>query len=436
MSKFVVAGLLWRCLKYPKYGLMTSDLKRVDEFVKIKIDRISAKYGLTQQITESQKEDTILDFWEALFNPNGVFLKNVRAKYYKSDDAKTIFTDDSSININEIQKKIEEEEEEASKKYQSIWEEFEKNYLNTCILRLLEKNADPVTKEKLIFKRELVRFLKKQTLSDNELEKLYYGPNKAGYARFANTTLLGTHFEPVKYASEEEYKKRHFVRIMPKEENGRAQNKNLKENVIDLLNVQPPQYFFEDLLIGKYLYQPQNIVSYEVFNNNIPEEGSDYADTADNSISSIDEAFTEEIEERIIDIELNNMSDNKKRMRTEMLLAGLGEYYLNFHLNFPELFTGKVQIKAEHYAMLFPEDTKSKDKTTKIQNFLNKILLGKLLFNEPLKRETTNNRMTAFRKEKDEKVSDMISKTSLSLLEVNKLIVRDLFDFYKKVIGE
>ena len=130
------------------------------------------------------------------------------------------------------------------------------------------------------------------------------------------------------------------------------------------------------------------------------------------------------------------MSDNKKRMRTEMLLAGLGEYYLNFHLIIPELFTGKVQIKPEHYAMLFPEDTKSKDKTTKIQNFLNKILLGKLLFNEPIKRETTNNRMTAFRKEKDEKVSDIMSKTSLSLLEVNKLIVRDLLDFYKQVIGE
>ena len=434
MSKFVVAGLLWRCLKYPKYGLMTSDLESVDKFVKIKIDRISAKYGLTKQITESQIEDTVSDFWDALFNPVGVFLKNVRAKYYKSDEAKTNFENDSSIKINEIKKIIIEEEEEAAKKYQSIWEEFEKNYLNTCILRLLEKNADPVTKEKLIFKRELVRFLKKQTLSDNEFEKLYYGPNKAGYARYADTTLLGTHFEPVKYASEEEYKKRHFVRIMPEKENGRAQNKNLKENVIDLLNVQPPQYYFEDILIGKYLYQPQNIVSYEVFNNNIPEEGYDYADTADNSISvsSIDEAFTEEIEERIIDIELNNMSDNKKRMRTEMLLAGLGEYYLNF----PELFTGKMQIKPEHYAMLFPEDTKSKDKTNKIQNFLNKILLGKLSYLEPIKRETTNNRMTAFRKEKDEKVSDMISKTSLSLLEVNKLIVRDLFDFYKKVIGE
>ena len=434
MSKFVVAGLLWRFFKYPKYGLKKSDVDDVEKFVKYKIGCISAKYGLTQQITESQKEDTLSDFWEALFNPDGVFLKNVRAKYYKSDEAKTIFTDDGSININEIQKKIEEEEEEAAKKYQSIWEEFEKNYLNTCILRLLEKNADPVTKEKLIFKRELVRFLKKQILSDNEFEKLYYGPNKAGYARYANTTLLGNHFEPVKYASEEEYKKRHFVRIMPEKENGRAQNKNLKENVIDLLNVQPPQYYFEDILIGKYLYQPQNIVSYEVLKNNIPEEGSGYADNADNSISvsSIDEAFTEDIEERIIDIELNNMSDNKKRMRTEMLLAGLGEYYLNF----PELFTGKMQIKPEHYAMLFPEDTKSKDKTTKIQNFLNKILLGKLLFNEPLKRETTNNRMTAFRKEKDEKVLDMISKTSLSILEVNKLIVRDLFDFYKKVIGE
>ena len=434
MSKFVVAGLLWRCLKYPKYGFMTSDFYSVKDFVDEKIERISAKYGLAQKITESQKEDTLYDFWEALFNTDGVFLKNVRDKYYKSDEAKTIFTDDGSININEIQKKIEEEEEEAAKKYQSLWEEFEKNYLNTCILRLLEKNADPVTKEKLIFKRELVRFLKKQILSDNEFEKLYYGPEKAGYARYANTTLLGNHFEPVKYASEEEYKKRHFVRIMPEKENGRAQNKNLKENVIDLLNVQPPQYYFEDILIGKYLYQPQNIVSYEVFNNNIPEEGYDYADTADNSISvsSIDEAFTEEIEERIIDIELNNMSDNKKRMRTEMLLAGLGEYYLNF----PELFTGKMQIKPEHYAMLFPEDTKSKDKTNKIQNFLNKILLGKLLFNEPIKRETTNNRMTAFRKEKDEKVSDIMSKTSLSLLEVNKLIVRDLLDFYKQVIGE
>ena len=434
MSKFVVAGLLWRCFKYPpEYVLVQSDLDNVENFVNEKITKISLKYGIADSITESQKEDTFSDFLDALFNPDGVFLKNVRAKYYKSDDAKTIFTDDGSININEIQKKmIEEEEEEAAKKNQSTWEEFEKNYLNTCILRLLEKNADPVTKEKLIFKRELVRFLKKQILSDNEFEKLYYGPEKAGYARYANTTLLGNHFEPVKYASEEEYKKRHFVRIMPEKENGRAQNKNLKENVIDLLNVQPPQYYFEDILIGKYLYQPQNIVSYEVFNNNIPEEGFDYTDNTDNSISSIDEAFTEEINERVIDIELNNMSDNKKRMRTEMLLAGLGEYYLNF----PELFTGKMQIKPEHYAMLFPEDTKSKDKTTKIQNFLNKILLGKLLFNEPLKRETTNNRMTAFRKEKDEKVSDIMSKTSLSLLEVNKLIVRDLFDFYKQVIGE
>ncbi len=432
MSKFVVAGLLWRCLKYPKYGLMTSDLESVDKFVKIKIDRISAKYGLTKQITESQIEETVSDFWDALFNPVGVFLKNVRAKYYKSDEAKTNFENDSSIKINEIKKIIIEEEEEAAKKNQSIWEEFEKNYLNTCILRLLEKNADPVTKEKLIFKRELVRFLKKQILSDNEFEKLYYGPNKAGFARYANTTLLGTHLEPVKYASEEEYKKRHFVRIMPKEENGRAQNKNLKENVIDLLNVQPPQYYFEDILIGKYLYNPQNIISYDAITNIIADDDSDLPDSNNSSIDSIEDAITEEFEGRILDIELNNLSESKKKKQTEILLAGLGEYYLNF----PELFTGKMQIKPEYHAMLFPEDTKSKDKTNKIQNFLNKILLGKLSYSEPIKRETTNNRMTTFRKEKDEKVSDIMSKTSLSLLEVNKLIVRDLLDFYKKVIGE
>lgn len=155
-------------------------------------------------------------------------------------------------------------------------------------------------------------------------------------------------------------------------------------------------------------------------------------DSNNSSIDSIEDAITEEFEGRILDIELNNLSESKKKKQTEILLAGLCEYYLNF----PELFTGKMQIKPEHYAMLFPEDTKSKDKTNKIQNFLNKILLGKLSYSEPIKRETTNNRMTAFRKEKDEKVSDMIGKTSLSLLEVNKLIIRDLFDFYKKVIGE
>ncbi|MBR4328614.1 MAG: hypothetical protein IKP71_02075, partial [Candidatus Riflebacteria bacterium] len=65
MSKFVVAGLLWRCFKYPKYGFMTSDFDRIKKFVDNKIDCISAKYGLTQKITESQKEDTLSDFWDA-----------------------------------------------------------------------------------------------------------------------------------------------------------------------------------------------------------------------------------------------------------------------------------------------------------------------------------------------------------------------------------
>ena len=434
MSKFVVAGLIWRCLKFKEYGFTPSDFKEVEDFVEGKIKKLSAKYDLANSLTKNQKEDTFFDFWEALFDQDGVFLRNVRTKYYKSD-RETANDLIMPSNLSEIQNFIKQEEEKAAKINEASWTEFEKRYLNTCILGLLEKNADPVTKEKLVFRRELIRALKKYTLLENEFEKLYYGPEKAGYARYANTTLLGTHFEPVKYASEEEYKKRHFVRIMPKDENGRAQNKNLKENVIDLLNVQPPQYYFEDYLIGKYLYNPQNIISYDAITNIIADDDSDLPDSNNSSIDSIDsieDAITEEFEGRILDIELNNLSESKKKKQTEILLAGLGEYYLNF----PELFTGKMQIKPEHYAMLFPEDTKSKDKTTKIQNFLNKILLGKLLFNEPLKRETTNNRMTAFRKEKDEKVSDMISKSSLSLLEVNKLIVRDLFDFYKKVIGE
>lgn len=431
MSKFVIAGLIWRCFKYPKHGLMASDFDEVEKFVNNKIAKLSAKYGIANSLTGEQEEDTLYDFWEALFNIDGVFLRNVRAKYYKSDRE----TANDSImpsNLSEIQKFIKQEEEKAAKLNEASWTEFEKRYLNTCILGLLEKNADPVTKEKLIFRRELIRALKKYTLLENEFEKLYYGPNKAGFARFANTTLLGAHLIPVKYASEEEYEKRRFIRIMPKEDNGRAQNKNLKENVIDLLNIQPQEYFFEDNLIGKYLYQPQNIISYDALTNIIADDDSDLPDSNNSNIDSIGDAFSEEVEGRILDIELNTLSESKKKKQTEILLAGLGEYYLNF----PELFTGEMQIKPEYHAMLFPEDTKSKDKTNKIQNFLNKILLGKLFFVEPIKRETTNNRMTAFRKERDDLVSKMTSETSLSVLDINKLILRDLFDFYKKVIGE
>ena len=436
MSKFVIAGLIWRCLEFKKDGFMASDFEKVKDFVEKKITKLSSKYGIANSLTVEQIEDTSYDFWEALFNMDGVFLRNVRAKYYKSNKETASFAyNDSTIipsNPTELQNFIKQEEEKVAKINEASWTEFENRYLNTCILGLLEKNADPVTKEKLVFRRELIRALKKYTLLENEFEKLYYGPNKAGFARFANTTLLGNSLIPVKYASEEEYEKRRFIRIMPKEDNGRAQNKNLKENVIDLLNIQPQEYYFEDVLIGKYLYQPQNIISYDALTNIIADVDSDLPDSNNSSIDSIEDAITEEVEGRILDIELNDLSESKKKKQTEILLAGLGEYYLNF----PELFTGKIQIKPEHYAMLFPEDTKSKDKTNKIQNFLNKILLGKLSFVEPIKRETTNNRMTAFRKERDDLVSNMISETSLSALDINKLILRDLFDFYKKVIGE
>ena len=450
MSKFVIAGLIWRCINYPQYSPAPSDfsiverkgqgknsrkLNKIENFVYQKITKLSSKYGIANSLTEEQIEDTSYDFMEALFDQDGVFLRNVKAKYYKSDRVTASFANNNSFispNQSEIQKFIKQEEEKVAKINEASWTEFENRYLNTCILGLLEKNADPVTKEKLVFRRELIRALKKYTLLENEFEKLYYGPNKAGFARFANTTLLGNSLIPVKYASEEEYEKRRFIRIMPKEDNGRAQNKNLKENVIDLLNIQPQEYYFEDVLIGKYLYQPQNIISYDALTNIIADVDSDLPDSNNSSIDSIEDAITEEVEGRILDIELNDLSESKKKKQTEILLAGLGEYYLNF----PELFTGKIQIKPEHYAMLFPEDTKSKDKTNKIQNFLNKILLGKLSFVEPIKRETTNNRMTAFRKERDDLVSNMISETSLSALDINKLILRDLFDFYKKVIGE
>lgn len=84
MGKFVVAGLIWRCFKYPKHGMFTSDFKNVENFVYRKIERIAAKYGITNVITETQKEDTFIDFWEALFNIDGTFFRNVRAKYFKS----------------------------------------------------------------------------------------------------------------------------------------------------------------------------------------------------------------------------------------------------------------------------------------------------------------------------------------------------------------
>ena len=436
MSKFVIAGLIWRCLEFKEDGFMASDFDEVEKFVNNKIEKLSSRYDIANSLTDTQKENTLSDFWDALLDIDGIFLRNVRAKYYKANKETASFAyNDSTIipsNPTEFQNFIKQEEEKVAKINEASWTEFENRYLNTCILGLLEKNADPVTKEKLVFRRELIRALKKYTLLENEFEKLYYGPNKAGYARFANTTLLGTHLIPVKYASKEEYEKRRFIRIMPKEDNGRAQNKNLKENVIDLLNIQPQENFFEDCLIGKYLYQPQNIISYDALTNIIADDDSDLPDSNNSSIDSIEDAFSEEVEGRILDIELNTLSESKKKKQTEILLAGLGEYYLNF----PELFTGEMQIKSEYHAMLFPEDTKSKDKTNKIQNFLNKILIGKLSFVEPIKRETTNNRMTAFRKERDDLVSKMTSETSLSILDINKLILRDLFDFYKKVIGE
>ena len=76
------------------------------------------------------------------------------------------------------------------------------------------------------------------------------------------------------------------------------------------------------------------------------------------------------------------------------------------------------------------------DKTNKIQNFLNKIMLGKLLIDEPIKRETTNNRMTAFRNDKNKIIGEMMNKTSLSALEINRKILVDLFDFYRRIVEE
>ena len=36
MSKFVIAGLIWRCLEFKEDGLMPSDIKNVEDFVKKK----------------------------------------------------------------------------------------------------------------------------------------------------------------------------------------------------------------------------------------------------------------------------------------------------------------------------------------------------------------------------------------------------------------
>ena len=98
MSKFVIAGLIWRCINYPKYSPAPSDfsiverkgqgrnsrkLNKIENFVYQKITKLSSKYGIANSLTEEQIDDTSYDFMEALFDQDGVFLRNVKAKYYK-----------------------------------------------------------------------------------------------------------------------------------------------------------------------------------------------------------------------------------------------------------------------------------------------------------------------------------------------------------------
>ena len=97
MSKFVIAGLIWRCLEFKKDGFMASDFEKVKDFVEKKITKLSSKYGIANSLTVAQIEDTSYDFWEALFNQDGVFLRNVRAKYYNSNKDKYPKIDDSYL---------------------------------------------------------------------------------------------------------------------------------------------------------------------------------------------------------------------------------------------------------------------------------------------------------------------------------------------------
>ncbi len=201
-------------------------------------------------------------------------------------------------------------------------------------------------------------------------------------------------FEKMKQELNEIVNSRKFIRILPdiskedkekeepkrgkKKKRVKAYNKHLTENIIDLLRTQNPKYYFERSNISGYLYNPENIISIDSYRNDDEDnETQDIPDT-NQGYDSIDEEISEFVQEELLDLNSEGISEKQKQIKRDTLLAGLAEYAI-----FNEELFVKDDFLPEDYDLLHPEKIKQKgeyklEEKILVKNFLNKVAYRKL----------------------------------------------------------
>ena len=150
-------------------------------------------------------------------------------------------------------------------------------------------------------------------------------------------------FDKMKKELNEIINSRKFFRILPdiskeekeKEENKRikkkkrvkAYNKNLTENIVDLLRAQPQKFYFDRNKISSYLYNPENIISLDTSNKDDEDnENLEFLVNPNQDYDSILEEISEFVQEEILDFQSEGISEKQKQIKRDTLLAGLAEY--------------------------------------------------------------------------------------------------------------
>ena len=262
-------------------------------------------------------------------------------------------------------------------------------------------------------------------------------------------------FDKMKKELNEIVNSRKFFRILPdiskeekereKEENKRvkkkkrvkAYNKNLTENIVDLLRTQPTKYYFERNKISSYLYNPENIISLDTSNKDDEDDNSlDIPVNSTQDYDSVLEEISEFVQEEILDFHSEGISEKQKQIKRDTLLAGLAEYAILYE----ELFV-KDDFLAEDYYLLHPEKTKKKgeyklEEKILVKNFLNKVAYSELNNSGPITEGTARKRIEDFR----DMIKDIIEPygeiTRKTKIEISRVIIQELLSFYRDIAKE
>ena len=260
-------------------------------------------------------------------------------------------------------------------------------------------------------------------------------------------------FDKMKKELNEIVNSRKFFRILPdiskeekeKEENKRVKkkkrvkvyNKNLTENIVDLLRTQPTKYYFERNKISSYLYNPENIISLDTSNKDDDDDNlPDIPDKSNQDYDSILEEISEFVQEEILDFHSEGISEKQKQIKRDTLLAGLAEYAILYD----ELFV-KKDFFDEDYYLLHPEKNKKKgeyklEEKILVKNFLNKVAYSKLDNSGPITEGTARKRIEDFR----DMIKDIIEPygeiTRKTKIEISRVIIQELLNFYRDIAKE